>query len=169
MNFLHRTNAFLKHQKSHLAVSETLYCDFLWSRDPRFLRVLLILRVFPTNTFKRRSGKTSWKRRNDTRLVGNHSERTFVIITIDRWSLGPIRVLQEVGRSDQGSGCPFPFWGGPFRCNGQLKTIQTEDTTGSFDELPSLPFFSWPSVFSSKSSAWRIESFVRILNYRWPN
>lgn len=76
--------------------------------------------------------------------VREHS--SLLPLTVGPWGL-PIRVPQEVGRSDQGSGCPFLFWGGLFRCNGQLKTIQTDDTTGSFDELPSLPFFSCPSVF----------------------
>lgn len=37
----------------------------------------------------------------------------------------PIRVSQEVGRSDQGPCCPFLLCSLLFRCNGQLKTIQT--------------------------------------------
>jgi len=77
-----------------------------------------------------------------------------------------VRVPQEVGRSDQRAGCPFPFSAGPFGCNGQLKTIQTENTTGSFDQLPSPPF-SHGRVSSTGSSARRSSGFfVRVTGAR---
>lgn len=65
MNFIKiERESFLNDQKLHLAVSETLYCDFLRSRDPRFLRVLLILRVFPESRRIRLKG-------DQVRPVGN--------------------------------------------------------------------------------------------------
>lgn len=158
---------FLEDKKS-IAFSEDLHCNFLTKDSCTACwffkcsrRVTRRIRLKENQVKLVRNVVTA----RGTRHVGDYSERTFIIITIDRWSLGSIhRVSQEVGRSDQGPCCPFPFWGAPFRCNGQLKTIQTENPTGSFDKLPNLPSFFMTEFRNWKFSVRRIRYLICMSN-----
>lgn len=90
--------------------------DFLQARDPRFSLRLLILRVFPESHRQRIRLKGDQvrpvrERSAETAHVssGGSRERTFVIITIDRWSPGSTH-SGFTGSRPVGSRTRLPFF-----------------------------------------------------------